>query len=102
MEISSAPLRFLAQSTKKSTPFSSSYKYVIVAESDDDDVTDVDVCLLNDDGSNYDCDNDNNRVAVVQFSPTFTRSMIVAIINYASNTPNYASRCRFSIAYIDQ
>jgi hypothetical protein len=73
--------------------------YVIVAMSDDDDVTDVDVYLYEEDGDEYTKDTDTKNVAVVKMSPLLTRDMKVVIKNYASNSPNYASKCRFVIAY---
>lgn len=73
--------------------------YVIVACSDDSDVNDVDVFLNNTSGTTYDQDADSADVAVVEFNPSFTREMRVNIKNYSSETPYYASRCRFVIAY---
>jgi len=49
--------------------------YMIVGLSDDNDVQDVDIYLKRMDGTDYDKDTDTERIAVVQFSPTFTREM---------------------------
>jgi hypothetical protein len=73
--------------------------YVIVAISDDSDVSDVDVYLRYTDGTEYSKDTDSESLAILKFNPTYTREMRVVIKNYASRTPNYASRCRFIIAY---
>jgi len=73
--------------------------YVIVAMSDDDDVSDVDVYLYEEDGDEYTKDTDTKNVAVVKMSPLVTRDMKVVIKNYASSSPNYASKCRFVVAY---
>lgn len=73
--------------------------YVIVAMSEDNDVKDVDIYLNNLDGSEYLKDTDTESVAVIKFDPSFTRSMRVVVKNYRSDTPYYASRCRFIIAY---
>ncbi|MDR2475381.1 MAG: hypothetical protein LBD45_05940 [Bacteroidales bacterium] len=74
-------------------------EYFIFAISDDSDVTDVDIYLNDASGSIYTKDTDTSNVAVVTFSPSFTREMRVVMKNYASNTPSYKSRCRILIAY---
>lgn len=73
--------------------------YIIVAVSDDDDVSDVDIYLNYTNGDNYDKDTSVDNSAILTFSPSFTREMRVVIKNYASSTPTYQSRCRFIIAY---
>ena len=73
--------------------------YIIVTLSDDDDVTDMDLYLKNTDGSVYTKDTDTDAIAVIQFSPGFTRDMKVVMKNYSSRTPNYKSRCRYIIGY---
>lgn len=79
--------------------FYAGLSYIIVALSDDRDVRDVDVCLYESNGDKYECDTDTEVAAAITFSPSFQRTMRVEIINYRSNTPNYASRCRYIIAY---
>ena len=71
--------------------------YIIIAMSDDADVTDVDVYLRYPSGTAYDKDADSDRLAVIHFTPTYTREMRVVVKNYASNTPNYKSKCRILI-----
>lgn len=73
--------------------------YVIVAMSDDDDVTDVDIYLYEQNGDEYTKDTDTKNLAVVKMSPLVTRDMKIVIKNYASNSPNYGSKCRFVVAY---
>src|SRR3569833_128362 len=53
--------------------------YVIVAMSDDDDVTDVDVYLYEEDGDEYTKDTDTKNVAEVKLSRLVTRDMKVVI-----------------------
>ena len=79
--------------------FYNNLDYVIVAMSDDDDVSDVDIYLYEDNGDEYTKDTDTKNVAVVKMSPLVTREMKIVIKNYASNSPNYASKCRFVVAY---
>ena len=82
-----------------SKSFYSGNKYVIVAISEDGDVTDIDIYLYRADGSEYSKDASSSKVAILEFEPTFSREMRVVIKNYASNTPYYKSRCKFLIFY---
>jgi hypothetical protein len=79
--------------------FYSGTSYVIVAVSDDNDVSDVDIYVNYTSGETYMKDTDPSNCAVVQFTPSFKRDMRVVIKNHTSRTPNYASRCRFIVGY---
>lgn len=77
----------------------STREYIIVAFSEDKDVKDVDVFLYDDDGSELRKDADASSLAIVKFSPSYTREMKIVIKNCRSYTPSYASTCRFVVAY---
>lgn len=73
--------------------------YVIVAASDDYDVLDVDIYLYYMDGDVRNKDNDDSRIAVINFSPSTTIDLKISVYNYLSKTPTYLSKCRYFIAY---
>ncbi|MVN23276.1 hypothetical protein [Mucilaginibacter arboris] len=78
--------------------FFSNHEYKIVAFSEDDDVTDIDIEVQYTDGTSYRKDDDNDDLAVVQFNCYTTKVLGVRITNYASDS-YYASRCKFIVFY---
>ncbi len=79
--------------------FQNALDYIIVGISDDNDVTDIDLHLYNSDGSEYDKDDTPDAAAEIWVSPYYTGQLRLTIKNAGSNTPHYASKCRFVIAY---
>jgi hypothetical protein len=79
--------------------FSSGSTYKIIACSNDNDVTDVDVFVYLSDGTLFMKDTDASSIAVVTFNCTYSQQVKIVIKNYASRTPNYASRIRYFIAW---
>jgi hypothetical protein len=73
--------------------------YVIVAASDDVDVTDIDLYLYYESGNVRNKDTDTDRIAVINFTPGTDLMLKLVVMNYRSNTPTYASRCKYFIAY---
>ena len=79
--------------------FYAGYEYVIFACSDDDDVIDMDVALFDGYGNLYQEDGKNEYFAYLKLTPYLTQDMKIVVKNDISNTPYYASRCRFIVAY---
>jgi hypothetical protein len=80
--------------------FAKGLDYIIVAASDDEDVSDVDLYLYDDDGSTLKVkDTDVSSLAVVSFTPNYERSMKIIVKNYKSSTPSFSSTLRFIVAY---
>jgi hypothetical protein len=79
--------------------FVAGIEYAIVACSNDGDVTDLDIFVETPSGIVLYKDDDTSNLAIVRFSVSYTRDLVVRIKNYASRTPYYASRCRFVVAY---
>jgi hypothetical protein len=79
--------------------FYSGNRYMIIALSDDSDVSDVDVFLYYTNGTLDSKDADTEKIAVLTFEPSYTRDMRVVVKNYASSTPRYKSKCRIIIGY---
>lgn len=73
--------------------------YIIVAESQDADVEDVDIIVYNEDGVISHKDIDKDSIALINFTAGFTRTVKIEVINYKSKTPKYQSRCRYFVAY---
>jgi len=74
--------------------------YKVVAFSNDGDVTDIDVYLYEKNGDDQiDKDADATDLAVVNFSPSYTRECKIVWKNYASNSPKTESRVRCFICY---
>jgi hypothetical protein len=74
--------------------------YVIVAMSDDRDVTDVDLTLYYPSYNKWKEDTSVNRIAVIEFSPSYRwDNCHIRYKNYASSTPTYASRVYMFVAY---
>jgi hypothetical protein len=84
--------------------FYGSNDYMIIAVSDDSDVTDLDVFVkdtdvYSNDGHTLYADSDATNIGVIRFSQYSESTMRVVIKNYSSLTPNYASTVRFLIAH---
>ena len=79
--------------------FTSGSTYHIVACSNDEDVTDVDVYVYLSDGTLFTKDTDSSAIAIVKFTCTYSQQVKIVITNYASRTPAYASKIRYFIAY---
>jgi hypothetical protein len=75
-------------------------QYKVVAFSEDDEVTDVDLKIQYANGTLYGEDDDDSDMAIVELSPYYTRRLGVKVTNYASNRPYYqTSRCKFIIFF---
>jgi hypothetical protein len=81
--------------------FYAGLKYVIVASSDDESVTDVDLYLYESDGTTLlRKDTETSALAVIEFTPSTTKRLQIIIKNHASATPNFESTHRFIVAYV--
>lgn len=87
------------QSFTKTFNFKSGVTYDIVALSDDGSVLDVDVEILTPSGYLYDRNSRTGKFAEVVFTPTYDRNLTIKVKNNNSETPYYASRVYFMIAY---
>lgn len=76
--------------------------YMIVAFSDDGDVKDMDLFIEDEDGDVITKDDDASSVAAVTYTPSKNRKLKVRYKNTRSGTPNYESRCRLLIAYLEK
>jgi hypothetical protein len=74
-------------------------EYKIVAISDDNDVTDVDLLVYYNDGSLYFKDTDDTSIGVVTFILSESKFLKVVFKNYASSTPDYRSTIRVLVGY---
>jgi hypothetical protein len=74
-------------------------EYMIVAVSNDEDVTDLDVAIYLPTGVVLAKDDDESSIAVATFTVYWDVQMKVVMTNYASNTPYYASTCRYFVAW---
>ena len=79
--------------------FISGNTYHIIACSNDNDVTDVDVFVYLSDGTLFMKDIDASAIAIVKFTCTYSQQVKIVIKNYSSLTPNYASTIRYFIAW---
>ena len=79
--------------------FTSGNTYSIVACSNDNDVTDVDVFVYLSDGTLFMKDSDSSKIGIVTFTCYYSQSVKIVIKNYSSLTPNYASTIRYFIAW---
>lgn len=73
--------------------------YIFIAYSEDIDVRDIDVYLYDSDGSVLKSDTKVINLAAVAITPSYSREIKIVMKNYKSFTPNYASLCRYIIAY---
>ena len=87
------------ETTSYTKTFSANLDYIIIALSDDTDVKDVDVFLYETNGTEYTKDSKAKSMAIVEFSLMFERELKVTVKNYKSNSPTYASKCKFIIGY---
>ena len=87
------------QTTNYTKVFAADLDYIIIAFSDDVDVKDVDVHVYENNGTLYGKDSKAKSLAIVEFSLMFERELKIVIKNYKSNTPDYASKCKFIIGY---
>jgi hypothetical protein len=87
------------ETTYKYRSFSKDGRYVVFAMSEDTDVEDIDLYVYESNGEEYVQDNTVKRMAAVDINPLVTRELKMVVKNYKSRTPNYASRCRFLVAY---
>jgi len=83
----------------KSFSFENNAEYAVVALSEDNDVRDVDIEILTAAGDIYEKDTQVDALAIVSFTPSFTRNLTIKVLNYRSRTPDYASRVYFFVAY---
>ena len=74
-------------------------EYAVVAFSDDPDVEDVDVEVRDLDGDLIAKDDDEESWAIARFQLDYAQTLKVKMTNYSSQTPNYASSCRYLIFY---
>lgn len=79
--------------------FYSSLEYAVVAFSDDSDVEDVDVEVRDMDDDLIAKDDDEEAIAIARFTLDEAQSLKIKMTNYSSETPSYASRCRYLIFY---
>lgn len=79
--------------------FYSSLEYAVVAFSDDPDVDDVDVEVRDMDDKRIAIDDDNSNIGMARFTLDKAQSLKIKMTNYSSETPSYASRCRYLIFY---
>lgn len=79
--------------------FYSALEYAVVALSDDPDVEDVDVEVRDMDDNLIAKDDDEDDVATARFTLDDAQSLKIKMTNYSSETPSYASRCRYLIFY---
>ena len=75
--------------------------YILVAFSQDEDVTDIDLWLCDLDGvSTFKKDTDIENIAILYFNPAETYYNMKTIVqNYKSNYPSYSSTCWLIIGY---
>jgi len=97
--ISTEQYQYLAQgeSAGHTKTFYAGTEYVIVALSNSKSVKDVDVLLLDADGTVLTKDADNGLVAVIQYSPRVTRNMRAVMKNYRSLPGSH--KCEMIIFY---
>lgn len=79
--------------------FSKGLTYIIVGCSDDENVSDVDLFLYDLDGNELKRDTDVSNLAMLSFVPNYDVRLKVVIMNYKSSTPDFASTCRFVVAF---
>jgi hypothetical protein len=79
--------------------FYAGYQYGILAFSDDSDVQDVDIYAYYSDGTLFMKDTSIANYAILDFNCYSDTTLKIVIKNYKSNTPSYASICRFFVAY---
>jgi len=79
--------------------FSQDLTYKIAAFSEDDDVLDLDLEVRYPDGTLYKKDVELDPVAVVVFTPSVDRYLKIKITNYESDTPYYASECKYLVFF---
>ena len=79
--------------------FKPGVSYSLVAMSDDLDVLDLDIYVYYASGNLYVKDDDNHRIAVVNFNLNYEHTFKIVVKNYSSNTPNYRYKVRYFVAY---
>ena len=79
--------------------FYSNLDYVVYACSNDDDVQDVDLYVINPSGTTFIKDNDTDRIAVVSFSLYNDIRFKIQAFNHSSLTPYSSSIIRYFVAY---
>jgi len=85
------------ESAGYSKTFYANTTYVIVALSTSSSVQDVDVQLLDSDGTVLARDTDSNVLAVVEYTPRVSRTMRAVMKNYASYSGSH--KCQLIIFY---
>ncbi|MBS1521821.1 MAG: hypothetical protein JST50_12540 [Bacteroidetes bacterium] len=83
----------------KTFTFNAGVQYDIIALSDDGNVLDVDIEILTPSGYLYDRNSRTGKFAEVVFTPTYDRTLTIKVRNCGSETPYYASRVYFMVAY---
>lgn len=83
----------------KTLNFEKNTEYIVVAFSDDDDVTDIDLYITKSDGEEYKRDNDRSSVSVVSFHAYEDRDLTLKITNYASNDHENRSKVWYVVGY---
>ncbi|KAA5532487.1 hypothetical protein F0919_17025 [Taibaiella lutea] len=71
----------------------------VVAFSDDDNVTDVDLYAYSSDGTIYQKDTDRSSLARITFTPYSDRYLHLVFKNYASSSPRYKSTVYLLVGY---
>jgi len=79
--------------------FNTGLEYKVIALSEDDDVTDIDLVICYSDGQPYKSSVDESEIAEVSFQPAKDRYLKIKMTNYASDTPYYRSQCNYLIFY---
>lgn len=79
--------------------FYAALEYAVIAFSDDPDVEDVDVEVRDLDDNKIAADNDTDDWGIATFKLDEGQTLKIRMTNYKSETPTYASRCRFMIFY---
>lgn len=82
-----------------SATFHSGTEYAVVAFSNDEDVEDIDLEVAYPSGTPYKSDVDPGDFAMVTFTPPVSRTYKIRMKNESSETPAYASECRYLVFY---
>lgn len=87
------------ESGAQSWTFQSGLTYKIVAFSDDEDVTDIDLYAYYTNGTVYLKDDAESPMAAMVFTPYPSRELKILWKNYATHTPRYKSTVYLMIGY---
>ena len=87
------------ESTYLYRTFVKGYTYIIYGFTDDEDVQDLDLYLYDSDGTRIKEDIETDARPVIFFTPSYTRELKIVLKNAESDTPYYASNCRFMVGF---